>query len=256
MNASSSDDDFVPPYIAFKTLTALTERMEREDPPARIDKSYLDNLSGGYRTQVLAALHSLGLVDEAGVLSDRLKELVAGDEVRRKQVVADMVRERYQPVLQLSRNATQQQMMEAFTELAPTVTGDTRRKAIAFFLNACQYAGITTSPHWKTPRVPPSGRSRKARGAAPADDVLDGEAAGEPVSTPAAPPAQNIRSVELRSGGTVTLSLSVDLFALTNDDRDFVLHLVDKLRSYEDQRALPAAKNSDDGSGVSVGVQT
>ncbi len=93
MSASSSDEGFTPPYIAWKTLTTLVDRMEREDPPARIDKSYLDNLSGGYRTQVLAALHSLGLVDESGTLSERLKALVAGDEEGRKQIVAELVRE-------------------------------------------------------------------------------------------------------------------------------------------------------------------
>lgn len=258
---ANASDGFVPPYISYKTLLSLVERMEREDPPARIDKSYLDNLSGGYRTQVLAGLSSLGLVAEDGTLSERLKAMVTGSEADRKRIVGDIVREHYGPVVGLPRNATQQQMVAAFEEMSPTVTGDTRRKAIAFFLNACQYAGISVSPHWKTPRVPPSGKGKRGRRAAGAD-ANDQEEVPEasptaPSSLPHPPAsAQNIRSVELRSGGTVTLSVSVDLFGLSDDDRQFVLNLVDAMRSYDNQRALPRGDAAGDGSGASVGVQT
>src|SRR4051812_33332461 len=129
MTENSTEPGFIPPYIAFRTTTGLIERMEREDPPARIDKSYLDNLSGGYRTQVLAALHSLDLVQEDGTLSPTLKALVAAAEPERKKIMAEVIQDHYGPVLRLSQNSTQQQMMDAFAEMAPTVTGDTRRKA-------------------------------------------------------------------------------------------------------------------------------
>lgn len=256
---ANASDGFVPPYISYKTVMGLVERMEREEPPARIDKSYLDNLSGGYRTQVLAGLNALGLVAEDGTLSERLKVMVAGGEADRKRIVGDIVREHYGPVVDLPRNATQQQMVAAFEEMSPTVTGDTRRKAIAFFLNACQYAGITVSPHWKTPRVPPSGKGSRARRRADSDAAAQVEGADVPPPPPPSQPpapAQNIRSVELRSGGAVTLSVSVDLFSLSDDDRKFVLDLVDAMRSYDNQRALPPGDRVGSGTGASVGVQT
>jgi hypothetical protein len=255
--ANASDNGFVPPYISYKTLTGLLDRMEREDPPARIDKSYLDNLSGGYRTQVLAALNSLGLVAEDGTLSERLKAMVAGGEAGRKRIVTDIVREHYGPVVNLPRNATQQQMVAAFEEMSPTVTGDTRRKAIAFFLNACRDAGITVSPHWKTPRVPSSGKGRKQRDSGDADGGAQAKTEEEPV-VPQRPPvtAQNIRSVELRSGGTLTLMLTGDTFAMSSADRTFVFGLVENLETYENQRAMPAGDQLANGSEVSVGVQT
>jgi hypothetical protein len=234
MSVNASDTGFVPPYIAFKTILGLIERMEREEPPARIDKSYLDNLSGGYRTQVLAALHSLDLVQEEGALSGVLKSLVQAAEPERKKILAEVIRDHYGVVLALTQNATQQQMIDAFTEMAPTVTGDTRRKAIAFFLSACQYAGIEVSRHWKTPRVPPSGK----RGQTGRSTVTDDDEPEDDDTLSAAKP--NTRELALRSGGVVTLTLSVDLFSLAGEDRDFVFHLIDKMSTYENQRQLPA----------------
>src|SRR6266700_4832424 len=131
-----AESTFTPPYIAFKTITTLLERMKREDPPSRIDKSYLDNFSGGYQTQVLAALHSLELLGPNGELSETLKALVKADESEQKHIIGGMIRSLYAPVLALGTNATKSQLLEGFSVLAPRVTGDTKRKAIAFFLTA------------------------------------------------------------------------------------------------------------------------
>lgn len=240
MSENATEPGFIPPYIAFKTLNGLVERMEREEPPSRIDKSYLDNLSGGYRTQVLAALHSLDLVEQDGALSENLKGLVAAAEPARKKIMGEIIRDHYAPVLELSANATQQQMLDAFGEMSPSLTGDTRRKAIAFFLNACQYADIPVSRHWKTPRVPPSGRKGPGKtGQAGRGVGTETHAQGDDTETVAARPRPNTRDLTLRSGGTVTLSVSVDLFSLTGTDREFVFGLIDKMSAYENQRALP-----------------
>jgi len=47
-----------------------------------------------------------------------------------------------------------------------------------------------------------------------------------------APTRGSEKSVSLSSGGTVTLSLSYDPFALSEEDRKFVFELVDKLKAY------------------------
>lgn len=234
---------FVPPYISFKTLLGLIERMVQEEPPARIDKSYLDNYSGGYQTQVLAALTSLRLISEEGDLSENLKDLVTAPDSRRPEVVARVIKDQYQPLLALSQNSTQQQLVDAFSELAPQVTGDTRRKAIAFFLGACQYANIPVSKHWKTPRVqakPGSKpRDRQDRSYTPAIEPAESHI---PVDAAAGP--ANLRQLELRSGGMVTLGLSVDLFEMSTDDRTFVFRLIDEMSKYEEQRQLQPAPSS------------
>ena len=42
----------------------------------------------------------------------------------------------------------------------------------------------------------------------------------------------NIRRVKLASGGSVTISLAVDLFSLSGEDQEFVLKLVGLVRDY------------------------
>jgi hypothetical protein len=148
-----------PPYIAYRTLLDLVDKMARDGFPPQIDKSYLDNYSGGYGSQVIAALESLGLLEENGKLSERLKELAQGDEAARKHIMKEILTERYPTVVELGRiNATQGQHEDAFRELG--VRGDTLRKAIAFYRNAAEFAGIPLSKNFRVPRVQPSGKPR------------------------------------------------------------------------------------------------
>ena len=41
------------------------------------------------------------------------------------------------------------------------------------------------------------------------------------------------KTVMLRSGGSVTVSAVVDMFSVSEEDRVFLLHMVDKLKEYE-----------------------
>ena len=157
---TSAPTKWHPPYIAFRTLTDLIERMEQEEPPSRIDKSYLDNYSGGYQSIVIAALNNLGLRDASGALTQRLLDLVGADIDKRKAMVSDLLREYYAPVLALGVNATQAQLIEGIRDLGVN-PGDTTRKVIAFFLAAARYAGMPVSRHWRVPSVPSSGTRKK-----------------------------------------------------------------------------------------------
>ena len=44
------------------------------------------------------------------------------------------------------------------------------------------------------------------------------------------------RTVQLRGGGSVTLTAALDLFTLDPADRDFVFDLADKMQRYEPGR--------------------
>ncbi len=46
------------------------------------------------------------------------------------------------------------------------------------------------------------------------------------------PAGRNVKTIDLRSGGEVTLSLSVDLVSLSKQDREFVFKLIDSLNDY------------------------
>ena len=60
-----------------------------------------------------------------------------------------------------------------------------------------------------------------------------------------------VGSVNLRSGGTVTLSYSVDLFTLSDEDDEFIRGLISAVRSYGPNTPSPKpaaeSESSEDG---------
>jgi len=141
-----------PPYFPWPALPALVQRMATHGPPTRIDKSYLDNQSGGMQTAILSGLRWLGLIHDDGRLTDTFIQLTEADEAGRKEAITNLLRARYGPIIELgSRNATQLELEEAFrTEF--DAQGETRRKGVSFYLKAAAYAGVPVSRNWKPPR--------------------------------------------------------------------------------------------------------
>ncbi|MFY1668565.1 DUF5343 domain-containing protein [Plantactinospora sp. WMMB334] len=156
-------------YISFSTVTGLLDRLSEGGVPHRIDPSFLDNYAGGYRPTILASLRALGLIDSAGTPTDVLDALVQADDPQRRKLVGELVRAHYGFLLKLPSNATQSQMEEAFEQVG--VRGDTRRKAAAFFLKACEFGGVSVSALWRVPKVPSSAARRPSRRASAAGDV-------------------------------------------------------------------------------------
>jgi hypothetical protein len=165
--ADTDAKGWVPPYVSFTTLVGLLDRMKEEGgAPPQIDPSYLDSFSGGYRSQVIAALKSLALIRENGEVTERLTALVeAESRDARETIIGDLLREYYpEPVRLGAIKATQGQLETAFREHG--ITGDTLRKAIAFYLAAAKFAKVPVSVNFKVPSVTPSdGRKSPRRGA-------------------------------------------------------------------------------------------
>jgi len=159
---STPEQKAAPPYISFRTLLNLVERMADEGIPPRIDRSYLSGLSGGYQTQVMAALRGLGLITDDGAVQPRLVDLV-NRPAERPAVLATILQERYPEAVRLGEiKATQGQLEEAFRPYG--ITGATLRKAVAFYLHAATYAGIQVSPFFKTPSTSSeAGAARRRR---------------------------------------------------------------------------------------------
>jgi hypothetical protein len=158
--SNGSGAKLAPPYFPWNAFDSILQRMAIEEPPTRIDKSYLETQSGAMQTAILAGLRWLGLIDEAGRLTEAFKRLVQVDAAQRKQAVSDLLRSCYGSIVEMgTTNATQLELEEAFKAQFDS-QGETRRKAVAFYLKAAQYAGVPVSRQWKTPRTtaPRSGR--------------------------------------------------------------------------------------------------
>jgi hypothetical protein len=221
-----SDHAFTPPYIPFSTFVGFLDKLAQNDIPPRIDRSVMDNLSGTTQSYLLAALRSFDLVGEDLEVRPGL-EALARKQDQRPQLMAELLHRFYAEQIQLGQEtATSGQLAESFRSY--DLSGETVRKAIRFFLHAADFADIKLSPYFKTPKTNAAaagrvGGRRRAKAAARAQTSS---------VVPSTPDGQS-HTVELGSGGTVTLSVAVNLFDLSTTDREFVLGLIDTLRNYE-----------------------
>lgn len=236
---AGQDEGFKPPYnLAFRTFLNLVMRMEEEDPPPRIDRTYLGNMAGSDQTAVLAALRGFDLIGDGNEVKPELLKL-AKDNDDRPNMIAALLERYYPKQVELSKqNATSGMLEESFAEYG--YSADTRRKAVTFFLKAAEYAGIHISPHFNLPKARGTRKtvSRPKSKPAPATSTGGGSRVKGRRSRKSTDDADG-KTVSLRSGGWVRVSYDADFFTLNTRDREFVLGLIDSLRAYEDRKSLP-----------------
>jgi len=200
------------PYVPFRTFLTAIETLER-GCPNQLDRSVWPSYSGAIQGQLLGAFRFLGLMDENQFTTPELRELIARKDNRRALLrrlletsYADLIR------LDLSR-ASPRQLDDAMRQYG--LNGATHRKAVSFFLQAAQYAGLPLSALL---RAKIRGRGQGKRRAATATKSV---------------PAIS-KTIELKSGGVLTLTAAVDFFAISAEDRQFVFDLIDRMQAYEE----------------------
>lgn len=168
---------FQPPYnISWATFLNVLERMAA-DPPTRVDRTYLDSQSGFIQTYLIGAYKAFGFIGEDARPTDLVNEFAKPD--RRKDLIADLFRANYPTIIPLGEtNSTTGELADAFAQAFDHINGQSRTKAIRFFLSGAEYAGIKTSPMWKTPKAPRGNsaprRSRRTGGAGTPSGVREG----------------------------------------------------------------------------------
>ena len=217
-------------YVPWSTFQSAVERFATEGLPGRIDRSLFPNLSGAVQYQLIAALKFLGLLTENDEPSEKLREMSVQDESVRKEVIRKVFEQSYSDLFALDlMKATPAQLNEKIAD-SYGLKGTTRTKAVRFFLAGIKYLEIEVAPILTVGVKPPStvnsGKRRKRKRKGRNSDTTP------PPSPPGASSNQS-RTVELLSGGSVTLSIDFDPFTVTDRDRDYVLGLVDQLRKYE-----------------------
>jgi len=223
-----------PPYGVFATLKNSIEQLA-QGIPNQIDRSVFPGMAWNAQNQLMIGLRFLGLIDENGKPTSALHELAVTDEARRKAVLAGIVRVRYSDLFALDlMRTTPAELDQRVTEFYG-ITGDTREKAVRFFLSVLAYLDIPVSPLFSRTRSGSgsNGAPRRRRVTTrPRVDQQDVEA-DEDEDEQSTPTSGTSRTITLRSGGELTLSASIDLFRLNQADRKFVFALIDKLEEYE-----------------------
>ncbi|HVF54094.1 MAG TPA: DUF5343 domain-containing protein [Actinomycetota bacterium] len=203
---------FKYPYLPFATFIDVLDRMRQSGVPERVDRDFLSYTSGVMQSYLLAMLKGFGLIDENNYRTGTLEWLAHNPDAR-SGFVGDLLREHYKEQLALGPDATPEMLEETFAPLQ----GDTKRKAITFFLHAVKFADIPVSPRFKARRSSSGGAPRKAAGRRP-EETDDGQRPGDSYT------------IVLGSGVEVSLLVSERLLSLDRDDRDFILHLVDEMQ--------------------------
>jgi hypothetical protein len=248
---NSTDTRRTPPYVSFTALKKLLNRMAGEaGPPARVDRSYLTGMSGGYQAQILSALRSLNLIDRDGTPSPELKQLTADLDAELPGFMQRKVVEIYPEADALAKgNGSSGQLEESFRSVFG-VSGSTLESAIRFYLDASQFAGVPVSAHFKPPaRSRP--RVKRTKGNTSAKSALSSPA--EPSEAPRmGHMPSSTQRVDLGSGGSLVVTATLDLFSLNDEDRTFVFEIVDKVRAYAVKRTpapvdSPTESSSQDG---------
>lgn len=223
-----------PPYIPFPTFnnTFLTW-IEGEGIPLKFDRSFWGKkFSGSSGVLLMAGLRFLGLLKEDAP-QPKLENIVKTKADERKKLLAMMIRESYTKIdfQQLDR-ATPSMVNAWMSDYG--LDGSTQRKAVSFFINACKAYDIPLSNSLKKmARIrqshgvkgqkrqesfvePPGAKGDKTRPPAPLDTAQKGQ----------------VYRIKLTSAGEITLIVDLPIFEVSNEDRDFALEMVDKMRNY------------------------
>jgi hypothetical protein len=221
------------PYVPFATFeTGLDKLAHLGGIPPKIDHSVFLSMGGLQKGQVISAFKFLGLIDSNGIPDPLLSKLALNKDTR-KEILRTILEERY-PNISVSDLATMSpgQLDTKLSDKTYNVSGATRQKARTFLLKAAEYAGIPLSKLLTT-KGPRGGRN----GPKKTSDKGKGSTAATPKPKEQSGNSGTEKTVELKNGGTVTLSLDVNILELKGNDRKFVFELIDKLDVYE--HALP-----------------
>ncbi|MDA2930748.1 DUF5343 domain-containing protein [Acidobacteria bacterium AH-259-O06] len=217
----------IPPYVAYRTFSNFLAELKARGIPSRIDRSVMSHKSGTVQSQLLLTLSYLDLVKDLGRPTQKLRKLLESGDTERKAVLREIVESSYDFVFDTTfglRTATSHQAEELFQKTG--ASGETVRRCIAFFLAAARDSGIPVSSYIKPHRRRKS-TSRKR------------ERAGRETPGADAPRLDDLavergsKKVNLKSGGSLKLELSINVFELDKKDREFIFSLIDQLKNYE-----------------------
>src|SRR5277367_378388 len=134
------------PYTSYRTFKTFIEDLGEHGVPSRIDRSVLTRFSGVVGTQLMHALRFLGLIDDEGRPTQRLRELViAHGGAEWPQALSQALEQAYAPIFAIDlETATPSHFSAAFRKALPAADAVVQ-KCVTFFLYAAADAGLKVS---------------------------------------------------------------------------------------------------------------
>jgi hypothetical protein len=232
-------------YLPFKTFISAIEALE-QGLPRKLDRTIWRSQSGIIQSQIMMALRFFGLLSEDDTPTPALQRLVEGKE-KRKEHVGALLHHAYHNIIDHDLTKMTPRMLE--DEMGQyNVSGDTRRKAVGFFLRAAKFAELPMHPLLSAQIRETGSGTRKKRSKSVKPNEPNGN--DSPVQLFAPIEGASRKTVTLKSGGAVTLEISANPFFMSATDRTFVFALIDKLHDYAGTNPAmndPEKANEEDG---------
>ena len=228
-------DKPVAPYLPFRTFLNSLDSLSQGVPP-KLDRTLWRGQSGLLQGLIINAYRFFGLANEqdGDTPSDELIKMTNHPE-QRPEILRALLEITYMGILQ-EHDLTKMtmKMLEDAFEKSFSVSGTTKQKAITFFLKAAKYSELPLSPYLQSQiRNVGARRKRSTR-----NDAVQSNGANANI-LPSEPEEQTqgtSKTIELKSGGKLTLIVSVNVFDLQASDREFVFGMIDKLQEYEEKK--------------------
>jgi hypothetical protein len=221
-------------YLPFKTFLSAIESLEH-GIPKKIDRTIWRTQAYVVQSQIIMAFRFLKLLDNGDNPTPALQELVDSRQEARKIVLDKLLVDAYRNIVDLDLTKTTPKMLDDAMEQY-SVSGDTKKKAVRFFLQAAKYVDMPMHPLLQG-QIRNTG-PRKKRTPKPTF-IGEMNTAADPAYDPDARPTSS-QTAPLSNGGRIVLQVFGDPFALPSEERTLMFELVDKLRDH-------AASHSADG---------
>ncbi len=236
----------LPPYLPFSRFVTFLDRLKADNVPMHINREYYGSfLTGTDESYIINGFRFFDLLDSEGRPSVDLRDLALNANNDRKRVLANLIERYYANILDVVGDLSQvsREDLDAAFRMTFTAADTTYRKAETFFIQAALYAEIPLSSHLvdKTRARTASTRSLVGRRSA---QTLHSNSHGQHTKGASVLANEDERSekrdgdaktVKLRSGGSVTLTISVNWFEIDKTERDFLIDLIDRLREHEER---------------------
>jgi hypothetical protein len=219
-------DTVIPaPYLPFKTFLSSLDPFSQGIPP-KVDRT-LWNQSGFMQGLIMNAYRYFHLVDTNDKPTTQFQQLVKSKQESRKAEIKKLIEVGYPEIVSLHDLATMTPKMLDELMDKYNVSGDTKKKAVTFFLQAAKFAEMPLS-NFLTEKI------RTTTGTRRRPSTVSSETKRVTTGTPSGIANTNTRRLSLASNGIVEITISYDPFSVSKEDRDFVFGLVDMLQKYDE----------------------
>jgi hypothetical protein len=226
-------------YLPFKTFLSAIEALEH-GIPKKIDRTIWRTQAYVVQTQIIMALRFLGLLDNEDNPTPKLHQLVENKDDR-KRVLHTILEDAYRRLVDLDLTKTTPKMLDDEMDKY-SVSGDTKKKAVRFFLQAAKYVEMPMHPLLQS-QVRNSNGPRKKRTTNKTGVSLAVSGIAGSVNGPGERPTST-QAAGMSNGGKIVLQVFGDPFALPSEERNLIFELVDKVR--EHAKAHPVEVESDE----------